>query len=88
MHRSYSDVMLPRGSRKEWRQRFSFRQKSLKTDQVSATFCVYVPSIDFMQHLLEKVCIDIESQNRHYIGPYVFPRLKTTVDFQHSYFTY
>ena len=39
MHRSYSDVMLPRGSRKEWRQRFSFRQKSLKSDgQVSPIF--------------------------------------------------
>ena len=35
MHRSYSDVMIPKASKKEWRQRFSFRQKSLKSEQVN-----------------------------------------------------
>ena len=47
MHRSYSDVMLPRGTRKEWRQRFSFRQKSLKTDQVRCClFCIFFKHLD------------------------------------------
>ena len=43
MHRSYSDAMLPKTSRKEWRQRFSFRQKSLKSEnQVSLEFLIYL----------------------------------------------
>lgn len=34
MHRSYSDIMLQsKPLKKEWKQRFSFRQKSMKSDQ-------------------------------------------------------
>ena len=41
MHRSYSDAMLPKSSRKEWRQRFSFRQKSLKSEN-QVSFCILI----------------------------------------------
>ena len=64
MHRSYSDVMLPRGSRKEWRQRFSFRQKSLKTDQVSNTVLCLWPYtlLIYYTPILEKFVLTLKAK--------------------------